>query len=196
MALPILRNATRRQGVIDKPPLKRTFDRILKLVLHLSGYFRNAAFNAIRRYLGKKAGIPKSNNLNISTRLILMSTAKAVWPTPRLSAGNPLFWMKSPNMTTSTIPNPLRTFAKRAFPLNYQPKNKMPSGEIHNFWHLNPKSSGLKDDEALRTSLKLPKAKLGRVKSACVRKSCGNTSLNGYGSGGLESQDSRQRESQ
>ncbi len=54
MALPILRNATMQQGVTDKPLPKRTFDRILKSVLNLSGYFGNATVHAIRRCLGKK----------------------------------------------------------------------------------------------------------------------------------------------
>jgi len=93
--------------------------------------------------------------------------------------------MKSPSMTTSTISNPLLNFAKRAFPPNYQPKKKMPSDEIHNFWNSNPKSSGSKNDEALRATLELPKAKLGRIKLGCISKICNNTSLNGYGSGGI-----------
>ena len=53
-ALPILRNATMQQGITEEPLPKRTFDRILKSVLNLSGYFGNATVHAIRRYLGKK----------------------------------------------------------------------------------------------------------------------------------------------
>lgn len=52
--LPILRNATMQQGVTEEPLLKRTFDRIVKSVLNLSGYFGNATVHAIRRYLAKK----------------------------------------------------------------------------------------------------------------------------------------------
>jgi len=53
-ALPILRNATIQHGVTEEPLPKRTFDRILKSVLNVSGYFGNATVHAIRRYLGKK----------------------------------------------------------------------------------------------------------------------------------------------
>lgn len=53
-ALPILRNATMQHGVTEEPLPKRTFDRILKSVLNLSGYFGNTTIHAIRRYLGKK----------------------------------------------------------------------------------------------------------------------------------------------
>lgn len=53
-ALPILRNATMQHGVTEEPLPKRTFDRILKSVFTLSGYFGNATVHAIRRYLGKK----------------------------------------------------------------------------------------------------------------------------------------------
>ncbi len=54
MALPILRNATMHHGITDEPLPKRTFDRILKSVLNLSGYFGNATVHAVRRCLGKK----------------------------------------------------------------------------------------------------------------------------------------------
>jgi len=54
MALPILRNATMQQDITDKPLPTRTFNRILKSVLNLSGYFGNATVHAIRRYLGKR----------------------------------------------------------------------------------------------------------------------------------------------
>lgn len=53
-ALPILRNATMLHGVTEEPLPKRTFDRILKSVFSLSGYFGHATVHAIRRYLGKK----------------------------------------------------------------------------------------------------------------------------------------------
>lgn len=53
-ALPILRNATMHYGVTEEPLPKATFDRIVKSVLNLSGYFGNATVHAIRRYLGKK----------------------------------------------------------------------------------------------------------------------------------------------
>lgn len=54
MHLPILRNATMRDGVTNEPLLKRTFDRILKSVLNLSGFFGPATVHAIRRFVGKK----------------------------------------------------------------------------------------------------------------------------------------------
>ena len=53
-ALPILRNATMQRGITEEPLPKRTFDRTLKSVLELSGYFGNATVHAIRRFLGKK----------------------------------------------------------------------------------------------------------------------------------------------
>jgi histone H3/H4 len=40
-------------GVTEEPLPKNTFDRIIKSVLNLSGYFGNATIHAIRRYLGK-----------------------------------------------------------------------------------------------------------------------------------------------
>ena len=43
-----------QQGITEEPLPKRTFNRILKSVLNLSGYFSNATVHAIRRYLGKK----------------------------------------------------------------------------------------------------------------------------------------------
>ena len=43
-----------QQGVSEEPLSKKTFDRIIKSVLILSGYFGNATVHAIRRYLGKK----------------------------------------------------------------------------------------------------------------------------------------------
>jgi len=52
--LPILRNATMQHGVSDEPLPKRTFDRIIKSVMNLSGFFGSATVHAIRRYLGKK----------------------------------------------------------------------------------------------------------------------------------------------
>ena len=52
--LPILRNATMQRGITEEPLPKWTFDRTLKAVLNLSGYFGKATVHAIRRYLGKK----------------------------------------------------------------------------------------------------------------------------------------------
>jgi Protein of unknown function (DUF3435) len=52
--LPIVRNATMAKGVFDEPLPKTTFDRIIKSVLNLSGYFGYATVHAIRRYLGRK----------------------------------------------------------------------------------------------------------------------------------------------
>ena len=51
---PILRNATMQQGVPEEPLSKQAFDRIVKSVFKLSGYFDPATVHAIRRYLGKK----------------------------------------------------------------------------------------------------------------------------------------------
>ena len=52
--LPILRNATMQHGISVKPLPKRTFDRIIKSVMNLSGFFGSATVHAIRRYLGEK----------------------------------------------------------------------------------------------------------------------------------------------
>ena len=52
--LPLLRNATMQHGVSTEPLSKKTFDRIIKSVFKLSGYFDHATVHAIRRYLGKK----------------------------------------------------------------------------------------------------------------------------------------------
>lgn len=52
--LPVLRNATMKHGVTEEPLPKRTFDRIIKSVLSLSGYFGNITIHAIRRFIGKK----------------------------------------------------------------------------------------------------------------------------------------------
>jgi len=54
MHLPILRNATIRDGVTNEPLLKRNFDRILKLVLNHSGFFAPAIVHTIRRFVNKK----------------------------------------------------------------------------------------------------------------------------------------------
>ena len=63
MHLLILRNAIMRDGVTNKPLLKRTFDRILKSVLNLSSFFGPATVYAIRCFIGKKVNgklIPRS----------------------------------------------------------------------------------------------------------------------------------------
>lgn len=54
LQLPILRNATKADGVTNEPLPQATFERILKSVLKLSGYFGTATIHAIRRSLGKK----------------------------------------------------------------------------------------------------------------------------------------------
>jgi Protein of unknown function (DUF3435) len=53
-ALFILCNAIMQHGVTVEPLPKRTFDRTLKSVCNLLGYFGNATVHAIRRFLGKK----------------------------------------------------------------------------------------------------------------------------------------------
>ena len=52
--LPVLRNATMPQGVLEEPLSEKTFDRIIKSMLNLSGYFGSATVHAICRYLGMK----------------------------------------------------------------------------------------------------------------------------------------------
>ena len=54
LELPIVRNAIKAHGVTNTPLPKLTFERILKSVLNLSGYFGTATIHAIRRALGKK----------------------------------------------------------------------------------------------------------------------------------------------
>lgn len=54
MHLPILRKATMRDGVTNEPLLKGSFERIVKSVLNLSGFFEDATVHAIRRFVGKK----------------------------------------------------------------------------------------------------------------------------------------------
>lgn len=54
LQLPIVRNAVKAYGVTNAPLPKATFERILKSVLNLSGYFGTATVHAIRRALGKK----------------------------------------------------------------------------------------------------------------------------------------------
>lgn len=98
-----------RDGVTNKLLLKRTFDRILKLVLNLSGFFRPATVYAIRRFVGKKVngkfvpgslstpvllteivqpGIPKSKGLNMSFKEIHASGVEVMWQIPlRFAAG-------------------------------------------------------------------------------------------------------------
>ena len=68
--LPILRNATMRDGVTNEPLLKRSFDRILKSVLNLSGFFGPATVHAIRRFVGKKVN-GKSVPRSLSTPILL-----------------------------------------------------------------------------------------------------------------------------
>ena len=69
MHLPILRNATMRDGVTNEPLLKRTFDRILKSVLNLSGFFGPATVHAIRCFVGKVVnGAPTINALMVLNR--------------------------------------------------------------------------------------------------------------------------------
>ena len=53
-----------QQGVSEEPLSKKTFDRIIKSVLNLSGYFGNATVHAIRRYLGKKVNGKFSLEMN------------------------------------------------------------------------------------------------------------------------------------
>ena len=52
--LPILRNATLQDGVSEAPLPRHTFERIVRSVMRMSGYFGHATVHAIRRYLGKK----------------------------------------------------------------------------------------------------------------------------------------------
>ncbi|KAI9773208.1 MAG: hypothetical protein M1839_002216 [Geoglossum umbratile] len=52
--LPILRNATLQKGVSETPLPRVTFERIVRSVMRMSGYFGYATVHAIRRYLGKK----------------------------------------------------------------------------------------------------------------------------------------------
>ncbi|KAL9637832.1 MAG: hypothetical protein Q9164_001951 [Protoblastenia rupestris] len=54
LELPVVRNATKAHGVTNIPLPKLTFERILKSVLNLPGYFGTATIHAIRRALGKK----------------------------------------------------------------------------------------------------------------------------------------------
>ena len=42
------------KGVTEEPLPKTTFDRVIKSVLNLSGYFSGVTVYAIRRYFGKK----------------------------------------------------------------------------------------------------------------------------------------------
>ena len=89
-----------------------------------------------------QGGIPKSNDLSILIRPILVCTARATWQTPRLSTGNRLSWVRPPNMTIWTISNPLRNIGKRAFLANFPPRKKMLSGKIYNFKYSKMKSWG------------------------------------------------------
>jgi hypothetical protein len=52
--LPILRNATLEKGVSEEPLPKATFERIVRSVMRISGYFGFVTVHAIRRYVGKK----------------------------------------------------------------------------------------------------------------------------------------------
>ena len=52
--LPILRNATLEKGVSKEPLPKATFERIVRSVMRMSGYFGFATVHAIRCYVGKK----------------------------------------------------------------------------------------------------------------------------------------------
>ncbi|KAI9768035.1 MAG: hypothetical protein M1839_004298 [Geoglossum umbratile] len=52
--LPILRNATLQKGVSEEPLPRATFERIVRSVMRMSGYFGYATVHAIRRYIGKK----------------------------------------------------------------------------------------------------------------------------------------------
>ncbi len=52
--LPILRNATKDEGVSTEPLSRSTFQNIVKSVLKSSGFFGAATVHSIRRYLGKK----------------------------------------------------------------------------------------------------------------------------------------------
>lgn len=52
--LPILRNATKDEGVSTEPLSRSTFQGIVKSVLKSSGFFGAATVHSIRRYLGKK----------------------------------------------------------------------------------------------------------------------------------------------
>ena len=53
-ALPMLHNTTMHHCVTEELLPERAFNRILKSVLNLSGYFGNAKFHAIHRYLSKE----------------------------------------------------------------------------------------------------------------------------------------------
>ena len=52
--LPILCNATKNHGVTEEALPKTTFEKVLRSVLNMSGYFGTATIHAIRRALGKK----------------------------------------------------------------------------------------------------------------------------------------------
>ena len=52
--LPILRNATLENGVSKEPLPKATFERIVRSVMRMSGYFGFSMIHAIRHYVGRK----------------------------------------------------------------------------------------------------------------------------------------------
>ena len=131
--LPILRNTIIRYRVTDEPLLKRSFDRILKSVLNLSGFFGPATVYTIRRFVGKKVnskfvpgslstpilltevlqpGIPKSKGLNISFKEIYASRVEVIWQIPLRFAGGQLPSMNQHNMITWTISSPLPNSTK------------------------------------------------------------------------------------
>jgi Protein of unknown function (DUF3435) len=52
--LPVLRNATMKDGVLTEPLPKSTFERIIKAVLVRCGYIGRITVHAMRRNLGKR----------------------------------------------------------------------------------------------------------------------------------------------
>ena len=76
-ALPILRNATMKDGMTTDPLSKSTFDRVLSSVFSLAGYLGSSTVHAIRRYLGKEVdGMFDQQDIRYrrTDRLLLQST--------------------------------------------------------------------------------------------------------------------------
>ena len=94
-----------RDGVSDEPLLKKNFDRILKSVFNLSGFFGPATVHAIRRFVGKKIdGEPVPGSFSTSFWLTgPIARYTEVERSQHVLQGDPRVWGRSYVANTSSV---------------------------------------------------------------------------------------------
>lgn len=145
LQVPIVRNATKAGGVTNTPLPKATFEKILKSVLNLSGYYGNTTVHAIRRSLGKKLdgkltstsirishglhavqkGMLRSKSPSISIRVIPVYMDKVTWRIlpPPMDEGHSM--IKSLNTITSNTSKGSHSSERKGCQGNYRPRRRL-----------------------------------------------------------------------